>query len=144
MSAAATPAPAAAAPPRWTSPLFWSTLLIHVIAGVSAFLALEGHGEDMSHVEALVPIIALVASAIAHRVYANRSARNDVADASKHVNALLAELERLKPTLAKVSAIADPLLHAEDPKAAQRLDEIVKGLRKVEQASTRQETPPAG
>lgn len=142
MSAVSAP-PAAAAPaaaPAWSTPAFWSMLTVHVAGGVATVFALEGR--DISHVEALVPVIALVASTIAHQVYVHRRGRNAVEDVSKRVERLTAELERLKPAVSTIAAAVDPVLKMADPKAAARLDKVVDDVREVE-AATEAGAPPA-
>ena len=128
-----TPVPTPA--PRWTTPIFWSTLSVHVIAGVSAFLALEGSGRDLSTLEALIPVVAIVASSMAHYVYAHRTTRAGVASVEHHVKTLTAEIERMQPALTKVAAIAEPLLQVADPKDAARVDHLVAGGRTIEAAA---------
>ena len=139
----APPAAAAAAPaaaPARSTPHFWSMLAVHVAGGVSTVFALEGR--DISHFEALVPVIALVASTIAHQVYVHRRGRDAVEHVSRRINQLTAELERLKPAVSTIAAAVEPVLEVADPKAAARLDKVVNDVRKVE-AATDAGTPPA-
>jgi hypothetical protein len=60
--------------PGWTTSEFWQTLLIHVIAAVVALGTVFHTHFNLNGLQAVVPAVALVASAVAQSVYSHSRA----------------------------------------------------------------------
>lgn len=109
----AVPAPSASADPgsglvpeTWQTSAFWSTVLVHCVAGAVALAALFGRDEDLSAVEALVPILALAISFTVHVVCLHAHTRRS----QQRVRTLVAQVERMA-ALERRLAKAEPALN---------------------------------
>jgi hypothetical protein len=72
----ADPAPAPAVAPGWTTTEFWSTAMVHVVALASVVLTFTtGSDDGIDGVEALIPVVAIVLSGVAHVAYTRSRTR---------------------------------------------------------------------
>ena len=112
-------APPAAAAPAWTTTEFWSTNLVHVVAGIAVVLSFtSGDEKGVEGMEALVPIAAVAASAIAHWVYLrHRSGR--LAHLAQRV---AAEVRKDAPAAERLGHEVAPAVAAADPALAARVE----------------------
>ena len=60
--------------PGWTTSEFWQTLLVHAIAGIVALGTVFHTHFSLNGLQAVVPAVALVASAVAQSVYSHSRA----------------------------------------------------------------------
>jgi len=60
--------------PGWTTTEFWQTVFVHVVAGVVALGTVIHTDFNLNGLQAIVPTIALVASALAQSVYSHSRA----------------------------------------------------------------------
>jgi len=60
--------------PGWTTSEFWQTLLVHALAAVVSVLTLFHTHFNLNGVQAVVPAVALFASAVAQSVYSHSRA----------------------------------------------------------------------
>ena len=60
--------------PGWTTTEFWQTVFVHVIAAVVALGTVVHTNFNLNGLQAIVPTIALVASALAQSVYSHSRA----------------------------------------------------------------------
>jgi hypothetical protein len=60
--------------PGWTTTEFWQTVFVHVVAGVVALGTVFHTDFNLNGLQAIVPTIALVASALAQSVYSHSRA----------------------------------------------------------------------
>src|ERR1700740_3293920 len=60
--------------PGWTTTEFWQTLVVHLIASVIALCTLFHTNFNLNGLQAIVPAVAVIASAIAQSMYSHSRA----------------------------------------------------------------------
>jgi hypothetical protein len=94
----ADPAPTPAPAPGWTTSEFWSTAMVHVVALASIVLTFTtGSDDGIDGVEALIPVVAIVLSGVAHVAYTRSRTRLKVEHIAARAHAVEQVAQRAAP-----------------------------------------------